>query len=168
MKAVTFLKKGFSHPYLALVFRLYIAGLFLYASFHKINYPVEFAETIANYQIIPYWGVNIMAIVLPWCELVCGMLLISGIRSRSATVIIGCLLIIFTTATAVSLVRNTPITCGCFNTIGERISLWTFFRDVIWLAMTVHVFFFDKAFHLKKRFSMIPKEISRWNFLDVR
>ncbi|MDQ1333841.1 MAG: hypothetical protein QG552_791 [Thermodesulfobacteriota bacterium] len=159
MKLIAYIEKAISHPYLALVFRLYIGGLFVYASLHKINYPVEFAETIATYQMVPYWGINLTAVVLPWCELISGILLISGVRARSATVIIGCLLVLFTTAIGVSLLRDAPISCGCFQTIGEKISLWTLFRDVLWIAMTVHVFFFDRVFHLEKRFSMILKEI---------
>ena len=159
MKATSFAKTIFTHRYLALALRLYIGGLFIYASMYKINYPAEFAEAIVGYQIVPYWAVNIFAIVLPWVELISGVLLIAGIRARSATVIIGLLMTMFTIAVFVNLMRDAPISCGCFQAIGEKISWWTLGRDMIWIVMTIHIFLFDRAFHLENRFSLILKEI---------
>ncbi|MCP4345605.1 MAG: DoxX family membrane protein [Desulfobacterales bacterium] len=152
--------KILTHKYLAFIFRLYIAGLFIYASMYKINYTAEFAETIASYQMVPYWGVNIIAATLPWTELICGILLAAGIRARSAAVVIIFLLLAFTAGIAVNLLRDSPISCGCFTTLGETISWQTLVRDIIWVIMTVHIFFYDKAFHLEQRFSSFIKEMS--------
>lgn len=159
MKAILFAKKIFTHRYLAVIFRLYIGGLFIYASMYKINYAGEFAETIASYQILPYWAVNISAVVLPWVELIIGVLLVVGIRARSAAVIIGLMMIVYTTAIFINLMRDAPISCGCFHTGGEKISWMTLARDTIWVIMTIHILIFDKAFHLERRFSLILKEI---------
>ena len=159
MKAFLFLKGVLTHQYLALVLRLYIGGLFIYASMYKINYTAEFADTIASYQIVPYVAVNIIAVVLPWVELISGVLLVAGIRARSAVVFIGLMLIMFSIAIFINLMRDASISCGCFHTIGEKINWWTLVRDIIWSIMTIHIFFFDKAFHLENRFSLIFKEI---------
>ena len=159
MKALAFIGKLLTHPYLALVFRLYLGGLFIYASMYKINYTAEFAETIASYQMVPYWGVNVMAVALPWIELIGGILLFVGIRARSATVLIGFLLVLFTTGIVVNLLRDAPISCGCFQTLGEKMNWQTLVRDIIWVAMTVHIYFFDRAFQLEKRFSLILREV---------
>jgi len=159
MKSADFIKKIMTHRYLALILRLYIAGLFIYASMYKINYTAEFAESIASYQIIPYWAVNILAVAMPWIELTCGVLLAAGIRTRSVTVIIGLLLTLFAIGIVVNLLRNSPISCGCFHTIGETISWWTLVRDLLWLGICFHIFFYDKAFHLEQRFSFTLKEI---------
>ncbi|MFH1349432.1 MAG: MauE/DoxX family redox-associated membrane protein [Pseudomonadota bacterium] len=160
MKKVNpFFKKILTHQYMALLLRLYIGGLFVYASMYKINYPAEFAEIFASYQIIPYWAVNFSALVLPWVELICGVLLIAGVRSRSTTVIIGALLVLFSIAIMVNLLRNAPIQCGCFQSLGEKISPWTLLWDLIWLVMTAHIFLSDRAFHLEKRFLLTIREI---------
>lgn len=154
-----FIRRAATHRYVALVFRIYIAGLFVHAAMYKINYTAEFAETIASYRMMPYWGVNLMAVVLPWVELICGVTLFLGIRARAATIIIGGLMLIFTIGISVNLLRDSPISCGCFSTLGDTISWKTLVRDLIWLSMCAHIFFFDKAFHLENRYAFRLKEI---------
>jgi len=159
MKVPTKIKAMLTHPYLALVLRLYIAGLFIYAGMVKINYTAEFAETIASYRMVPYWGVNVMAITMPWIELISGILLICGIRVRSAIVVTGTLLVMFTVGVAVNLIWKAPIDCGCFHTLGDTISWKTLVRDLIWIAMAVHVFFYDRIFRLERKLDWIAKEM---------
>ncbi|MFP4071634.1 MAG: MauE/DoxX family redox-associated membrane protein [Desulfovibrionales bacterium] len=145
--------------YLAFCFRLYLGGLFVYASLYKINFPAEFAESIASYQILPYAFVNITAIVLPWVELLTGALLILGIRSKAAVSLIGVMLLFFTVAIVLSLTRDVSISCGCFQSLEEEMSWRTFFRDVAWLLMAVHVYFFDNILLLERRFSLRLREV---------
>ena len=159
MKVPTKIKAMLTHPYLALVLRLYIAGLFIYAGMVKINYTAEFAETIASYRMVPYWGVNVMAITMPWIELISGILLICGIRVRSAIVVTGTLLVMFTVGVAVNLIWKAPIDCGCFHTLGDTISWKTLVRDLIWIAMAVHVSFYDRIFRLERKLDWIAKEM---------
>jgi len=153
------IKKIATHKYIALVLRLYIGGLFVYASMYKINYAGEFAASIANYQIVPFWAVNIMALLMPWMELICGLLLVAGIRTHAATIIIMGFLIMFTMAIFINLIRGVQIGCGCFNSLETPMSWLTFLRDLTWVAMTVHIYFFDKAFQLGKLFTVRLKDI---------
>lgn len=142
-----------THPYLALAFRVYIGALFIYASMYKISYTAEFAETIASYQLVPYWAVNFLAVFMPWLELVCGVLLIVGFRAKSAVTIIGGMLVMFTLAVLINLLRDSPIPCGCFSSVEDPISWWTVVRDLIWVGMTIHIFFFDTRLHLENHFT---------------
>ena len=155
----TVLTRIVTHPYAALVLRLYLAGLFIYAGMVKINYTAEFAETIASYQMVPYWGINLMAVTMPWIELVSGILLLCGIRVRSAIVVIGVLLVMFTVGIAVNLIWKAPIDCGCFHTLGDTISWKTLMRDLIWVAMAAHVFFYDRYFRLENKLDGIAREM---------
>ena len=159
MKISAYATTLITHRYLALVLRFYIAWLFIDAGMYKINYAAEFAETIASYRIVPYWAVNFMAISMPWIEIICGILLVCGIRVRSSIVIAGTLLVMFTLGIAINLLRNTPISCGCFDSMGEIISWRTLVRDLLWVAMTVHVFFYDSIFRLERKFDWFVKEI---------
>jgi len=149
---ISLLKKALSHPLLALLFRLYIGGLFVYAAMYKINYVNEFSATIASYRLVPYWAVNGLSVVMPWTEIICGTLLILGIRVKSSASIIAAMLSVFTVAIIINLFRNAPISCGCFKTIEDPISWWTVLRDLSWIAMTIHVYYFDSIFQTDQLF----------------
>jgi len=149
---ISLIKKALSHPLLALLFRLYIGGLFVYAAMYKINYVNEFSATIASYRLVPYWAVNGLSVVMPWTEIICGTLLILGIRVKSSASIIAAMLSVFTVAIIINLFRNAPISCGCFKTIEDPISWWTVLRDLSWIAMTIHVYYFDSIFQTDQLF----------------
>jgi len=153
------LRKAMTHPYLVLAFRIYIGSLFVYASMYKINYASEFAETIASYQLVPYWAVNLLALVMPWMELICGLFLVIGFRTKSAAATIAGLLALFSAAVAISLFRDLPIGCGCFHALGEQMSWKTLLRDLVWLGMAVHVYLFDSALQVEKRFALAIRDI---------
>lgn len=148
-----------THPALALILRLYLAGIFIYASLHKINFPAEFADNIAGYLIVPYWLINPLALFMPWLELVSGLFLLAGVRVRAASLLIGGMLVMFTVAVIVALIQETPIGCGCFQSVGEAISWWTVLRDLAWLAMAVHIYFYDRLVHLDRLFMLKPEEL---------
>jgi putative oxidoreductase len=149
-----------ANRYLAFVFRLYIGGVFVYASLYKINYPGEFAETIASYQILPHMLIGLVAVVLPWLELVCAALLILGIRAKAAALVLAVLLSIFLLAILVNLIREAPISCGCFHSLEDELSWRTFFRDVAWLLMTIHILLYDRVWLLERRFTTCLKEVA--------
>lgn len=146
--------------WLALGFRIYLGGVFVYASVYKIGYAAEFAETIASYQIVPALAVNAVALALPWLELICGALLVAGVRVRTVSAILAGLLVVFCLAVIVNLLRETPIDCGCFHSLEERMTWMTVVRDLVWLGMAVHVFFFDSPLALEGRYQSKLKEIA--------
>jgi len=154
-----FIKKILTSRYLALILRLYIGGLFIYASMYKINYTAEFAETIVSYQMAPYWAVNIIAVFFPWVELISGILLVLGIRVKSASLIILFLMLVFTAGIGLNLLRNAPISCGCFHTLGDTISWKVMVRDILWCIMVIHIYLYDKVLHIEKKFSLSVREI---------
>ena len=149
---MTRIRRLLTHPWLALAFRLYIGGLFVYAAMYKINYAAEFSNTIASYRLVPYWAVNALAVFMPWTEIICGGMLILGVRVRSAASIIMAMLAAFTVAIFVNLLRDAPISCGCFQTIEDPISWWTILRDLTWLGMTWHAYRFDAVLQADQLF----------------
>ena len=81
--------------------RLYLGAIFVIACWHKLRDPSAFALDIATYQILPLAVVNPMAIVLPWVEMVAGLMLIVGFRTRAAALLIAAMMVVFTVAIAV-------------------------------------------------------------------
>jgi putative oxidoreductase len=151
MKWPGWLKAAIAHPVLGLLLRVYVGGVFIYASMYKINYPGEFAETIASYQLVPYWAVNFMSLVMPWAELVSGILMVLGVRTKSAAAAIAGMLVLFSLAILITLLRGIPIGCGCFTSVEDTLGWDTLGRDLLWLMMTLHVYFFPSALQLEGR-----------------
>ena len=99
----------------ALLVRTGLGVVFLWASWDKIIHPLEFAKIIENYQILPPAFVNPMALVLPWIEGLCGLLLISGRLVPGAALTVDLLLLVFILTTGYNLYRGLDVNCGCFS-----------------------------------------------------
>lgn len=100
---------------LTLLSRLLIGGMFIYASFYKIIEPGAFAKSIWFYHLVPGNVINLMAIILPWVELVVGLAVIAGIFYRGAVLWTNLMLIFFIIALATTIARGISIDCGCFK-----------------------------------------------------
>lgn len=135
------------HAWVALPIRWYLAFVFLVACVHKIVHPEMFALDVATYDILPLFLVNSMAIVLPWIELVAGILLILGWRTRAASMLIFLMMLMFTVAILLALHKGLDMSCGCFAsqaaTEDDPISWKTVLRDVGWLLFAAYVMIFD-------------------------
>jgi putative oxidoreductase len=136
------------HALLALAARLYLGAVFVLACWHKIVEPGAFAIDIATYQILPLALVNPMAIVLPWVELVAGVLLIVGFRTRAAALLVAGMMSMFTVAIVIAVNKGLDMSCGCFASQGaaeDPISWWTTLRDAGWLGLALYVLMLDRS-----------------------
>lgn len=109
------MNKVFSNRYYLFAARILLAFIFVYAGAEKISDPEAFAISISNYRLLPIPSINIFAIVLPWIEIVAGILLLFGISVKDNSKIITTMLIVFTIAIVISLFRGLDIDCGCFG-----------------------------------------------------
>ena len=116
--------------------RLFIGGLFIYASLDKIINPTDFAEIIYYYQILPTRLINLLALTLPWLELTAGLLLLSGRLILPSSLILTGLLIIFSVTIGFNLARGLDFQCGCFAVSDQAHSenLTTLLRDFLYLV----------------------------------
>ena len=146
----SYVKQVLTSEYLALVLRIFVGYYFIYASMSKIPYPAQFAEILAMYRLFPYPFVNVLAVVVPWMELVSGLFIIIGLRNRASAILIMLLYIGFNIAIGLNVIIGSPITCGCYDTVGEPVSWLKIGKNTVWFLFTLQVFFFDKLFLLRK------------------
>lgn len=130
---------------LALPVRIYLGVVFLMACVYKIADPAAFALSIATYDILPLSMVNLMAILLPWIELVCGITLIVGLWTRASALAVAGMMVMFIIALGIALARDLHMSCGCFASAeaGADINAGTMVRDGLWLAGAAFVMLAD-------------------------
>ena len=113
----------------------------------KILNPDLFAETVYNYQILPDILINLTALVLPWLELVLGLMLVVGIWLPGAVLLSTLLLLAFSGTLIFNMTRGLNISCGCFSTepSTDPITWWTVLRDAFILAPAGYLLFANRA-----------------------
>lgn len=136
------------HRWLGLIARLYLGGLFIWASLHKIQHPEAFAIDVATYQLLPLSVLNLFSLTVPWLELVVGILLVIGLRVRVGGLLASLLMVSFMVALGWALAKGLDLSCGCFASQSVReqdpISWRTLVRDSAWLALGLYVTAFDR------------------------
>ena len=134
------------HAWLCLPARLYLGFVFLYACWHKIADPGAFALDVATYQLLPLQLVNLTALVLPWVELLAGVMIVVGFRTRAAAILVAGMMVVFIAALGWALHLGLDMSCGCFASASEAdpISGKTLLRDGGWLALSLYVIVFDR------------------------
>lgn len=137
------MKKILSNNYLLLAVRVVLGFIFLYAGMEKIADPEGFARAISNYKLVPFSISNIIAVTLPWIEVVTGILIIFGIMVKENAFIVTSLLAIFTIAIIISLFRGLNIDCGCFGTAtGTKIGIQKLIENILLLIIGLHLIYF--------------------------
>lgn len=101
------------HPWTIRVCRWIVGLMFLAAALPKIADPGTFAQQIGNYGLIPSTIQNLVAITLPWIELLVGLSLLLGIEARGGGVVAAVLMVVFLAAVTSAWARGLDISCGC-------------------------------------------------------
>ncbi len=130
--------------YAYIVARLFIGGMFVYTGIIHIMDPQGFARAITNYQLLPFFSINIFAIILPWTELLAGIAILINRFEKGGALITTLMLATFTIALAISLYKGLDISCGCFSTDpdAEKISWLYMVRDIALLVISAGVFIY--------------------------
>jgi putative oxidoreductase len=90
--------------------------LLLWAAVSKLANPTEFLGSIYGYELpLPRGLLQTAAVVLPWVELLCGLMLLTGFGVAAALLLAVAMMIVFVFATGQAWLRGLDISCGCFN-----------------------------------------------------
>jgi uncharacterized membrane protein YphA (DoxX/SURF4 family) len=173
------------NPYLTLVSRLVLGLVFLLAGLTKLGMINAFTASINSYEMpLPGPLVTLMAYTLPPLELALGLLLLVGLWTRLSGVITGGLMVVFLIAMVQAMFRGLSPDCGCFggptsNPVGqavmtalgpvgtflstERVGPDSLIRDLIFLAMALHLVFVPTFFGVDSWRRRTQAEAEGWD-----
>lgn len=107
-----------------LVLRLALGGLMLFAAYNKVKPPAtpvddpirKFMFSIEAFEILPPQLIESATFTMPLIEIVCGVLLILGIWTRSSSLVLAGLTASFVYVINRALMSgNIDVDCGCFG-----------------------------------------------------
>lgn len=150
--------------------RILVGGLFIFSGLIKVNDPVgtaikleEYFDVFSNdisslfFYLKPF--ALYLAVFLVVLEIVLGVMLILGVKSRFTVWSLASVILFFTFLTFYSAFFNKVTDCGCF---GDAIKLtpWeSFYKDLILLVFISILFLFQKDL---PKISSFTKNISIW------
>ena len=130
--------------------RLTLGALFVYMGAHKALHPVDFLKLVHQYDLVKnFWLLNVIAGCLPWFEIFCGLLLLTGMAVRGSALMLILMLVPFTwivcqRALDLQSVLHIPFCavkfdCGCGN--GEVFICRKIMENAALLALSVWLLF---------------------------
>lgn len=103
--------------------RLGLGFLFLVAAAGKLRDPIKFMGGMDQYGLVHGDVLPLGAAAMPGMELLAGLLLVLGWRSRAAATVISTLLLIFIGAMLAAMHKGLELDCSCFDLMGADPSL---------------------------------------------
>jgi uncharacterized membrane protein YphA (DoxX/SURF4 family) len=111
-----------SHPTARRAAQIVAGLIFLAAALPKIADLTAFAGSIHNFHlepVVPMALTNLLAMTIPWIELIAGLALVSGVRPRAGAFVYVALMTVFTIGVVSALARGLSFDCGCFGKAGS-------------------------------------------------
>ena len=149
-----------AHPRVQLALRLLLGAIFVYASLDKIASPAGFAKAVYQWQVGGPVLSNLVAVTLPWVELLAGLLLIVGVWRREAALVVACLLVVFLAAAGSVLARGIDVeNCGCVSLANQAAdAAWPppWMKGVGWFLVTRNLLLLAAAMATRAR-ARVPR-----------
>ena len=101
---------------IALLLRLGLAGVFLYAGYVHVSDAPKFVMAIQHYRLLPTDVSFLVGIYLPWVEILAGLGLVTRLLYAGSLAALGGMLVVFLGAVISAWSRGLDIDCGCFKT----------------------------------------------------
>lgn len=125
---------------LVLLARVVLGVTFLLSGLIHLADRRGFLLSVLEYRVLPSSLARIYAFWTPWAEAVAGLLVVVGMFSLLAAVVLLVLLTSYAVAVVVNLVRGRRFECGCFGgLIEEHVGFSTLARIAVLAALAVFV-----------------------------
>jgi putative oxidoreductase len=117
---------------------LLLASVFIYAGLDKMRDPLQFADSVAGFGILPTFLIIPFALALPPFEVLCSLVMIATPTRRVAALALTLVTAMFFIALASALARGLTLDCGCFGVGAPS-------RPRMWLEATLDLVLFGAA-----------------------
>ena len=124
--------------YAKLAVSLALGAIFIYAGVDKIRDPLQFADSVAAFAILPASLITPMALGLPIFEVLCGLMILVPPARRIAALALTLATAMFLVALVSALARGLTLDCGCFGAGAPS-------RARMWVESGLDVFLFAGA-----------------------
>lgn len=144
------LLKGYLMKALSFLIRIAVGGTFVYAGISKLAFPGEFLKIVQNYGVLPSLLVKPLATVLPWAELLLGILLITGLLVKPVSLLLISLLLAFI---VVMIIKSTPgnlDNCGFFlfsSWLASQSPSTLILKNVLLITSCLYLLFLKETRH---------------------
>ena len=147
MSKVNFVKL---QPWISLVARLTLGGVLLLAGYLKFDELDKSQMAVRAYEMLPVSLANFIGIVLPFAEILMGVLLILGAGTRVMGLLGALLMLVFVIGISQAWARGLSIDCGCFGGGGQvepgtASYLPELIRDAGLAALGIYLFLFPQS-----------------------
>jgi uncharacterized membrane protein YphA (DoxX/SURF4 family) len=132
-----------AQPWISLLVRLGLAGVFLVAGALKVTDLEANSRAVVAYELLPNDLAVTIGRVQPFFEIGLGLLLLIGLATRVAAWISAAVLVVFISGISSAWARGLNIDCGCFSKGGNLAEgetpnyLPSIAWDVLYLAMAI-------------------------------
>jgi uncharacterized membrane protein YphA (DoxX/SURF4 family) len=116
---------------------LVIGVIFIWSGVPKLYHPYQFLAAVYSYQLLGLLPGRLLAMVLPWTEVLVGFCLVAGIAREAGLLTAAMLCSMFLVAQIWALAHSLPISCACFSGSGELITYSTLGRTFLMLLCAV-------------------------------
>lgn len=137
-------------PWIGLVSRLTLGGVLLLAGYLKLDELDKSQMAVRAYEMLPVPLANLIGVVLPFAEIVMGLLLIVGAGTRLMGALSALLMFVFVIGISQAWARGLSIDCGCFGgggevAPGEANYLTPLLRDAGLAALGIYLFLYPRS-----------------------
>jgi uncharacterized membrane protein YphA (DoxX/SURF4 family) len=101
---------------LAVLFvRVILGGVLIVTGALKVGHPLDLASAIAGFRLLPAAVIPLIALLLPFFEIVLGAYVLAGLFTRVTAWVVCAQFVIYGGAIASAVIRGIPASCGCFG-----------------------------------------------------
>ncbi len=132
-----------AQPWISLLVRLGLAGIFLVAGLLKVTDLDANARAVIAYELLPNDVAVAVGKIQPFFEIALGVWLLVGLATRVAAFVSAIVMVIFISGISSAWARGLNIDCGCFSKGGNLAPgetpnyLPSIAWDVLYLAMAI-------------------------------